>query len=75
MLSRWTYPIVPDSNLQEGDSYKYLRGHIYKEQDVILSRSCVLGENVQIGSGSEIGENVKINNSVIGRRVQIGRSK
>ncbi|CAG8537382.1 338_t:CDS:10 [Paraglomus occultum] len=72
MLSRWTYPIVPDSNLQEGDSYKYLRGHIYKEQDVILSRSCVLGENVQIGSGSEIGENVKINNSVIGRRVQIG---
>ena len=38
ILSRWTYPIVPDSNLQEGDSYEYMRGQIYKEQHVSLSR-------------------------------------
>ncbi|PKY40129.1 nucleotide-diphospho-sugar transferase [Rhizophagus irregularis] len=72
VLSRWTYPIVPDSNLQEGDSYEYMRGQIYKEQNVSLSRSCVLGEKVIIGSGTEIAENVKITNSVIGRRVNIG---
>ncbi|CAG8532351.1 1214_t:CDS:10 [Funneliformis caledonium] len=72
ILSRWTYPIVPDSNLQEGDSYEYMRGQIYKEQDVSLSRSCVLGEKVLIGAGTEIAENVKITNSVIGRRVSIG---
>ncbi|CAI2200790.1 2425_t:CDS:2, partial [Funneliformis geosporum] len=72
ILSRWTYPIVPDSNLQEGDSYEYMRGQIYKEQDVSLSRSCVLGEKVLIGAATEIAENVKITNSVIGRRVSIG---
>ncbi|RIB09851.1 nucleotide-diphospho-sugar transferase [Gigaspora rosea] len=72
VLSRWTYPIVPDSNLQEGDSYEFMRGHIYKEKDVSLSRSCSLGEKVLIGAGTEIAENVKITNSVIGRRVTIG---
>ncbi|CAG8786163.1 14276_t:CDS:10 [Dentiscutata erythropus] len=72
VLSRWTYPIVPDSNLQEGDSYEFMRGHIYKEKDGSLSRSCSLGEKVLIGAGTEIAENVKITNSVIGRRVTIG---
>ncbi|CAG8673123.1 7222_t:CDS:2, partial [Cetraspora pellucida] len=72
VLSRWTFPIVPDSNLQEGDSYEFMRGHIYKEKDVLLSRSCSLGEKILIGAGSEIAENVKITNSVIGRRVTIG---
>ncbi|CAG8513002.1 5446_t:CDS:10 [Racocetra fulgida] len=59
VLSRWTYPIVPDNNLQEGDNYEFMRGHIYKEKDVL------------IGAGTEIAENVKITNSVIGRRVTI----
>ncbi|CAG8439895.1 7381_t:CDS:10 [Ambispora gerdemannii] len=72
MLSRWTYPIVPDSNLQERDSYEYMRGQIYKEQDVVLSRSCVLGVRVLIGTGTEIAQNSKITNTVIGRRVKIG---
>ncbi|CAG8733574.1 2809_t:CDS:10 [Cetraspora pellucida] len=72
VLSRWTFPIVPDSNLQEGDNYEFMRGHIYKEKDVLLSRSCSLGEKILIGAGSEIAENVKITNSVIGRRVTIG---
>ncbi|KAG9291448.1 hypothetical protein G9A89_021867 [Geosiphon pyriformis] len=71
ILSRWTYPIVPDSNLQEKDSYEYMRGQIYKEKNVVLSRSCVLGEKVLIGTETEIAENTKITNSVIGRRVRI----
>ncbi|CAG8443520.1 6183_t:CDS:10 [Acaulospora morrowiae] len=65
VLSRWTYPIVPDNNLQEGDSYEYMRGQIYKERNVELSRSCSLGEKVLIGAGTRIAENVKITNSVI----------
>ena len=75
MLSRWTYPIVPDSNLQEGDAYEHLRGQIYKDRDVTLSRSCILGKCVLIGTGTEVAENAQITNSVIGRRVRIGRSR
>ncbi|CAG8467593.1 10218_t:CDS:10 [Diversispora eburnea] len=72
ILSRWTYPIVPDSNLQEGDSYEYMRGQIYKEKNVELSRSCSLGEKVLIGAGTKIADHTKITNSVIGRGVNIG---
>ncbi|RHZ90112.1 hypothetical protein Glove_8g20 [Diversispora epigaea] len=72
ILSRWTYPIVPDSNLQEGDSYEYMRGQIYKEKNVELSRSCSLGEKVLIGAGTKIADHVNITNSVIGRGVNIG---
>ncbi|CAG8592533.1 23704_t:CDS:10 [Cetraspora pellucida] len=71
VLSRWTSPIVSDSNLQEGDNYEFMCGHIYKEKDVLLSRSCSLGEKVLIGAGSEIAENVKTTNSAISRRVII----
>ncbi|CAG8451819.1 3532_t:CDS:10 [Ambispora leptoticha] len=72
MLSRWTYPIVPDSNLQARDGYEFMRGQIYKEQDVVLARSCVLGERILIGTGTEIAGNSQITNTVIGRRVKIG---
>lgn len=37
-----------------------------------MHRSCVLGEKVLIGAGTEIAENSKITNTVIGRRVKIG---
>ncbi|CAG8569027.1 6090_t:CDS:2, partial [Cetraspora pellucida] len=61
-----------NSNLQEDDNYEFMRGNIYKEKDVLLSRSCSLGEKILIGAGSEIAENVKITNSVISRRVTRG---
>ncbi|ORX87729.1 nucleotide-diphospho-sugar transferase [Basidiobolus meristosporus CBS 931.73] len=72
ILSRWTYPMVLEANILEGQSYKYSRGHIYKEDNVVLARSCTLGEKVAIGSGTEIAENAKISNCVIGRNCRIG---
>lgn len=38
MLNRWTFPIVPETNLHHGDEYQYIRGNIYKASDVVLSR-------------------------------------
>ncbi|CAG8840121.1 4555_t:CDS:2, partial [Cetraspora pellucida] len=32
-----TFPIAIDSNIQEGDNYEFMRGHIYKEKDGLLS--------------------------------------
>ncbi len=39
VISRWTFPLVPDSNLGDADScYQYVRGHIYKAKNVVLAR-------------------------------------
>ncbi|KAG2171432.1 hypothetical protein INT43_009093 [Umbelopsis isabellina] len=72
ILKRWTFPIVPETNLQETDLYEYSRGNIYKGSRVILSKSCIVEDNVQIGSGTVVGENTRIINSVIGKNCKIG---
>ncbi|CAO3589855.1 unnamed protein product [Absidia cylindrospora] len=72
VLNRWAFPIVPETNLKSGDDYEFMSGNIYKSRDVILSRSCVVDENVQIGAGTVIGENSRVTNSIIGRNCQIG---
>ncbi|KAJ2958430.1 hypothetical protein NQZ79_g5982 [Umbelopsis isabellina] len=72
ILKRWTFPIVPETNLQETDLYEYSRGNIYKGSRVILSKSCIVEDNVQIGSGTVVGENARITNSVIGKNCKIG---
>jgi hypothetical protein len=38
ILKRWTFPIVPETNLQESDAYDYSRGNIYKGSRVMLSK-------------------------------------
>lgn len=72
ILNRWTFPIVPETNIRSGDNYEFTRGNIYKSMDVVLSRSCMIDENVQIGSGTRIGENTRIGNSIIGQNCIIG---
>ncbi|KAI8066716.1 nucleotide-diphospho-sugar transferase [Gongronella butleri] len=74
VLNRWAFPIVPETNLNPGDDYEFMRGNVYKASDVILSRSCLIDDNVQIGSGSGIGENTKVRRSIIGKNCQIGNN-
>ncbi|BFZ60833.1 translation initiation factor eIF-2B epsilon subunit, GEF [Saitoella coloradoensis] len=71
-LSRWTYPMVPDSNLMSDQTYQYSRGHVYKEADVVLARSCKIKERVVIGADTRIGHGAVIESSTIGRRCTIG---
>ncbi|KAG1000464.1 hypothetical protein G6F57_001436 [Rhizopus arrhizus] len=72
ILNRWAFPIAPETNLKAGDDYEFSRGNIYKAKNVVLSRSCIIDENVQIGSGTVIGENSRIANSIIGKNCIIG---
>ena len=72
LVSRWAYPICPDSNLLQGQSYRLQRGNIYLEEDVQLARSCVIKKETVIGAGTSIGNNTVIQGSVIGRRCTIG---
>ncbi|XP_014668054.1 PREDICTED: translation initiation factor eIF-2B subunit epsilon-like [Priapulus caudatus] len=72
ILSRWTYPLVPD--LTEKGSYSYGRHNIYLHQEnVTLARGCELSQNVVIGEGSTVGMDTHIANSVIGRNCKIGK--
>jgi translation initiation factor eIF-2B subunit epsilon len=74
IVSRWAYPLCPDSNLVQGQSYRLQKGNIYKEEGVILARDCVIGSKTVIGRGTSIGDKTVIKNSIIGRNCQIGRN-
>jgi translation initiation factor eIF-2B subunit epsilon len=74
IVSRWAYPVCPDSNLVQGQSYRLQKGNIYKEEGVILARDCVIGSKTVIGRGTSIGDKTVIKNSIIGRHCQIGRN-
>jgi len=73
MLARWTYPIVPDSNIAGDSRYSFEKGNVYLEDGVDLARSCRLGRGTQVGSGTKIGEKSEIRASIIGRDCRIGR--
>ncbi|KAG1877885.1 nucleotide-diphospho-sugar transferase [Suillus subalutaceus] len=74
ILSRWTFPLVPDDNHPGGHSYEHLRGNKYiaKDNSVILSRTCKIGNNTLIGSKSQIADNAQVIASVLGQRCVVG---
>lgn len=73
VLGRWTYPLVPDSNLLAGQSYNSDRGGLCKENGVILARTCKAGKRTVLGKDTSIGDRSVISNSIIGRRCRIGK--
>lgn len=73
ILSRWSYPMVPDSNFNL-TSYSYETNHIYKEDKILLAQSCKIRDCVCIGSNSKIDEGSCIHKSTIGRNVIIGKN-
>ncbi|KAK9316027.1 nucleotide-diphospho-sugar transferase [Lipomyces starkeyi] len=74
VISRWTYPITPDSNLLAGQTFQYQRGHIYKEDGIVLARSCRINSCTVVGAGTAVDDGTVITGSVIGRRCKIGKN-
>ncbi|KAJ5544799.1 Zinc finger C6HC-type [Penicillium sp. DV-2018c] len=74
ILSRWTYPLCPDTNLLPGHTYTLRKGSMYQETGVVLARSCVVGRRTVIGRGTSIGDRAEVHNSVLGRNCKIGRN-
>ncbi|EIW60017.1 translation initiation factor eIF2B catalytic subunit epsilon [Trametes versicolor FP-101664 SS1] len=74
ILSRWTFPLVPDDNHPGGHSYEHLRGNKYiaKGNSVVLSRTCKIGNNTLIGAHTTIEANASVHSSVIGQRCTVG---
>lgn len=79
IVSRWAYPLCPDSNLVpeskyvKGQSYRLQKGNIYKEEGIVLARDCVILPKTVIGYGTSIGDGSVIKNSIIGRHCIIGK--
>ncbi|KAI7366583.1 translation initiation factor-like protein eif-2b epsilon subunit, partial [Hortaea werneckii] len=73
VVSRWAYPLSPDTNLLPDQSYQLQRGGVYKEDGVFLARSSVISRKSVLGKATSIGDASVISNSVIGRRCVIGK--
>lgn len=73
VLSRWTYPLVPDSNLVSGQSYILQKRGVCREKGVAFESDTDISKAI-LGSRTTIGSGTRIHNSVIGRRCFIGRN-
>jgi translation initiation factor eIF-2B subunit epsilon len=74
IISRWAYPLCPDTNLLPGHTYNLRKGSLYQEQGVTLARSCVIGRRTVIGQGTSIGDRTTVHNTTLGRNCKIGRN-
>ena len=73
VLGRWAYPLCPDSNLVQGQSYSFGAGKFYREDAVVLGRTAVVKRSV-VGSDTSIGDRSTVSASTIGRRCKIGKN-
>lgn len=72
IIHRWTYPLVPDVMNFGNTATKLERQGIYRGSDISQAQSAVVGPFSVIGSGTKIGKNTKILNSVVGVGCKIG---
>lgn len=73
VMSRWTYPLCPDSNLVPGQSYRFGKGDICLEQGVKLASTSTVKSRCVVGEETSVGEKSIVGDSVLGRRCQIGK--
>ncbi|XP_025769069.1 translation initiation factor eIF-2B subunit epsilon isoform X2 [Puma concolor] len=74
VIRRWVYPLTPEANFTDSTTQNctHSRHNIYRGPEVSLGHGSVLEENVLLGSGTVIGSNCSITNSVIGPGCHIG---
>lgn len=73
ILGRWTYPLVPDSNLVLGNSYKMTKNGVCVENGVVIAPNATITESV-LGHRSSLGSGSSVSNSIIGDRCKIGKN-
>lgn len=73
VLGRWTFPLVPDSNLVSGQSYTMQKRGVCRERGVAFESNTDISKSV-FGSRTTVGSGTRISNSVVGRRCFIGHN-
>lgn len=74
IMSRWTYPLCPESNLVRGQSYRLGRGKIYEEDGVSLSRTSMVKSKSILGQDTSLADGSVVSDSVLGRRCTISKN-
>lgn len=73
VIARWTYPLVPDSNLVSGHSYVLQKRGVCREKGVVFESDTDVSKSI-LGSRTTVGSGTRIYNSVVGRRCFIGQN-
>ncbi|KAI9147827.1 putative translation initiation factor eIF-2B subunit epsilon [Paramyrothecium foliicola] len=71
VLSRWTFPFIPENNIVPKQTYKRHKNGVVMETGASHAPNATL-VNTIIGQGTTIGERSRITNSIIGRDCRIG---
>ncbi|MCJ1420618.1 hypothetical protein MMC32_006976 [Xylographa parallela] len=74
IISRWTYPLCPDSNLVRDQAYRLAKGKTYFEDGVVLARGSMVKRRSVVGKNTSIGEGSTVGDSVLGRQCHIGNN-
>ncbi|KAJ8572957.1 hypothetical protein K7X08_009468 [Anisodus acutangulus] len=72
IIQRWTYPLVPDVQFFGNSATKLERQGMYRAPEIKQSRLSKIGPFTVIGTGTSIGINTEISNSVVGEGCSIG---
>ena len=74
-LHRWMYPIVPELTTGKAtQNMIYTRHNVYKNLTADLHKDALIEDTVLIGAGSQVAQNSRICNTVIGQDCSIGRN-
>ncbi|KAK7750120.1 translation initiation factor eIF-2B epsilon subunit, GEF [Diatrype stigma] len=73
VLAGWTYPFVPDSNIQKDQTYQLRGDNLYDEDDVVIAEESLVSNSV-IGKDTHIGPGSTVTNSIIGRNCMVGNN-
>jgi translation initiation factor eIF-2B subunit epsilon len=71
VLSRWTYPYIPESNLVPSQTYQRQINGVVVENGAFHANDAKISNSI-IGQDSTIGSGSKVSNSIIGRDCKIG---
>lgn len=72
IITRWVFPLVPDSEFVPGTCYVHNKNYNYKGKDTKVSRTAIIGECNVIGNSCSIGDNSCIHKTTIGSNCIIG---
>ncbi|KAG8745431.1 hypothetical protein FRC12_014545 [Ceratobasidium sp. 428] len=72
IISRWSFPLVPDNNHPAGHNYDYREGNKYIALHAPLSRTSRIGKNTMIGPSTRVEDDAFVTNSVLGTSCSIG---
>eukprot|EP01127_Copromyxa_protea_P001553 TRINITY_DN11526_c0_g1_i1.p1 TRINITY_DN11526_c0_g1~~TRINITY_DN11526_c0_g1_i1.p1 ORF type:complete len:689 (-),score=170.12 TRINITY_DN11526_c0_g1_i1:77-1960(-) len=74
VINRWSFPLVPDNNITGTTNFTVGKFRTYKDRNVNLSRSAIMGQHTLLGHGTSVNNNSRIEKSTIGNNCKIGKN-